>query len=122
MLEPVHPEPVPSVVYIATAEEFRLFGVREKAVHLVLFAWGDSLTAILALLQPFATCVRKVVVVDVQRVPELGVQFGIVSPMLFKMYLQRGILAVFEGDFSSATLARFAAKTTHPRWRYTSIR
>jgi hypothetical protein len=123
VLESVHPEPVPSVVYIVSAEQFRLFGVREKAVHLVVVGTGREFNAVVAMLLPFATEVRKLVVVDVARAPELAMQFlgpGI-ELVLFKMFQQR-ILAVFEEAFCSAKLGQFAAKIEHPRWRYTDIR
>lgn len=124
VLQSLHPTPVPNVVAIPSLEALQLFGVREKGVHLVLF--GDSrdprMQALLALTAQWATELRKLVVVDIARLPQIAVLFGITQATLCKMFQQR-ILQVYEdSDISAQKIELFARRVVHPRWRYTDIR
>ena len=106
-----------------TVDEFDKFTLRENALSLVFFAnrHDPEMNRILEMLAPLATNVRKVIVVDVAALPELGRRFEVSGPRLLKMYKGRPV-RFFQEEFTPKCLRTFTDAPSTARWRQPSIR
>jgi hypothetical protein len=106
-----------------TATEFQTFTMRENATQMVFFANSKDpmMATITKLLAPFATNINKLVVIDVDKIPELGSHYEIPCPTLYKIYKGR-VVRCFTQKFTSECLQKFASMPSTVRWRQPNMR
>lgn len=106
-----------------TINSFHTFTLRENALTLVFFANGKDpeMNQILNLVYPFLSKNNKLIIVDVGKIPDLGVKFQIHKPTLMKIYKGR-VIQIFYDKFTHVCLDIFINKPKTLRWRKTIIR
>jgi hypothetical protein len=106
-----------------TVQEFDSFTLRENAVSLAFFAnkHDPEMIRILSLLEPLATNVHKLIIIDVSELPELGKKYQVYQPTLMKLFKGHP-LRFFQGEFTDECLKNFTQTISMPRWRQPDIR
>ena len=110
------------VMETQSLSEFRALTMRESSTHLVLFVHSldPVMGTVLRNLTPCLSHRNRLVVVAVDRIPELGVMYEITRPSLVKMNKGRIIRRFEKTSFGSEELCKFAQAqgSTQLRWPF----
>lgn len=120
----INPPGLPCALFINSIEEFRGFSSHENSIQICFFVHGSDpcMSSVLQVLLPLATQQRKLVVVDIDKVPQLALEYGITKPMIMKLFKMR-VVQLFDQDLaSSSDLTRFATVNHSVRWRSGEIK